>query len=155
MISDNYISSQNGFSPVQDINGLLDGRITKIVHVRKLPAKGNTYTLCDNEFAYGNITFNTAAKRIKKADLVTVADQIGITQDMLESMWPRRRYYYLYDVSTARFGRRRPISVVTNDAPFLRISNTPQKKHLVIDSTNAEDIDRLPYPLKLKLVSME
>lgn len=155
MSSDNYRVSQNGFHPVQDIQGILDGRITKIVHVKQLPVRSNSFLLCDNEFAYGNITFSSAAKRIKKAEIAAYADSIGLTPDTLTSLWPKRRYYYIYDVSAARFGKRRPISKLTNDAPISKVAHTASKKHIVIDSSNAEDLDRLPYPLKLTMVAME
>lgn len=156
MSSDNNTPNLSGYYPSQDISKILDGRITQIVNVKLLPVKGRSFLLCDNEYSYGTISFRSAGKRIKRVDVPTYSNTIGLTQDSLDGIWPKRRQYYVYNIDVSRFARKKPISRLTHDGPISQVSTPASKRNVFIDATNFEDMDKIQkYPLTLILAELE
>ena len=112
--------------------------------------------LCDSDYAYGTIKFISAGKRIKRGDVNTLANEIGLTQDSLDGMWPKRRQYYTYSFELTRFPRKKPISRLTHDGPISPVTDIVSKRNVFVDAMNAEDVDKISkYPLKIRIVEME
>lgn len=156
MSSDANISNLSGYYPSQDISKILDGRITQIVNVKHLPVKGRSFLLCDNEYSYGIITFSSAAKKVKRGDVSLISDSIGLTPQALDSIWPKRRHYYTFNIDVSRFPRKKAISRLTHDGPISQVTSASSKKNIFIDATSVEDLDKInQYPLKIKFVEME
>lgn len=156
MSSDTNTSNLSGYYPSQDIFKILDGRITQLINVKPLNIKGRSFLLCDSDYAYGTIKFISAGKRIKRGDVNTLANEIGLTQDSLDGMWPKRRQYYTYSFELTRFPRKKPISRLTHDGPISPVTDIVSKRNVFVDAMNAEDVDKISkYPLKIRIVEMD
>lgn len=156
MLTDKNISSLSGFYPSQDIFKILDGSITQIINVKPINVKSRSFLLCDSEYAYGTIQFTSAGKRIKRTDIPHVTNELGLTQDSIDGMWPKRRQYYLFNFTIDRFPRKKPITRITHDGPISQVTDAASRRSVFIDSMNPEDMDKIQhYPLKIKIIDME
>lgn len=156
MSSDTNISKLSGYYPSQDIFKIMDGSITQLINVKPLNVKDREFLLCDSEYAYGTIRFTTAGKRVKRTDIPRVSNELGLTQDSLDGMWPKRRQYYIFNFSIDRFPRKKPIKRLTHDGPISPITDSMSRGSVFIDSMNPEDMDKIQhYPLKIKIIGME
>lgn len=156
MNSNADISTLSGFFPSQDIQKIIDGKVTQIINAKPLNnIKGKQFLLCDSEYAYGIISFSSAAKRVRKTDIQIHTDSIGLTSQAIDSIWPKRRHYYLFNIDVSRFPRKKPINRISNDGPISAINDKAHKKNVIVDSGSPEDIDKIQrYPLKIRLVEM-
>lgn len=119
--------------------GIANGSISLVMKTKRIAVKDRTFVLCDDNTAYGDISFTTAPQKLNLPAFKNMVGKHGITEDARKINMPKRRTFYAYGFTYTPFTKQKPASgEIVNDTFIPELSYT--------------ELDESKFPAKVNII---
>lgn len=106
--------------PTQAV-GIASDVISTVITTRRIAVKNKTFVLCDNNIAYGEISFTMEPQQLNMKAFKNNEQHHGITDEKRKAVMKNRRVFYAYDFNFRPFAETKRVLCV-NDSLITKLS---------------------------------
>lgn len=138
--------------------GIANDIISTVITTRRIAVKNKTFVLCDEDTAYGKISFDVEPKQLNLKTFKSMKQHHGITDEKRKETMGNRRVFYAYPFKYTGFDDTKTISCEpTNDASMKHIRCTKTKQHTgrngVVHDDDSNPITKYKLETDFKLLT--